>query len=86
MVVLGTNEESDSVLQTLETHQVQFTHLDQLGALSSHLEQHAPDLALVIGDHFQQQDQRLEIQRLVGSRPCLVLYIDTSDHHDPPTA
>ena len=50
---------------------------DNIAALETALSAQRPDLALVVGTAFQEPQNRVQIQGMVGSQPCLVLYINT---------
>ena len=76
VVVLGQNEESRVVLEQLKTTSAITTHLEELSKLDSVVAEIGPHLTLVIGTDFQAREARLHIQQLVGSRSCLVLYIN----------
>lgn len=52
-----------------------FTHLEKVSGLETTLTTHGPELALVTGADFQVQETRLQIQHIVGTRPCMVRYI-----------
>ena len=78
VVVLGEEDASRDVLSRLAQTTAETTHLDSISALETALDEWKPELALVVGTTFQEQATRLQIQRMVGSRPCLVLYIDAS--------
>ena len=76
IVVLGGKDDSHEVLQQLERLSADAVHLETMDSLESTLREQGPELALVVGADFQQQENRLQIQRVVGTHPCLVLYID----------
>ncbi len=76
VVVLGQREDSQSVLDQLKQTTADTTHLSTLSGLEETLHTEGPDLALVVGTDFQEEDVRLQIQRLVGTHPCLLIYID----------
>ena len=77
VVVLGLESDSRAVLERLGETTAETTHFDNIEALENALNEQKPDLALVVGTAFQEQQARLQIQRMVGSRPCLVLYVNT---------
>ena len=77
VVVLGRKQDSRDVLTQLDKTSAKTMHLDEVDNLSAVLAEQDPDLAVVVGSDFQEKETRLQIQRLVGSRPCLVLYIDS---------
>ena len=79
VVVLGQKEDSRAVLEQLQKTAANTTHIDDLTGLQTALSSHGPNVALVVGSDFQENEKRLEIQRLVGSQPCLVLYINEED-------
>ena len=78
VVVLGGQEDSREVLRQLEHHQTEFQHLEDLDKLQATLEARETALALVVGSDFQEPEKRLEIQKLVGARPCVLLYVDAA--------
>lgn len=80
VVVLGKQEDSQELLAKLQG--VSTTHVEDVKALETALNTHAPDLALVVGRDFQAPDRRLEIQRTVGTQPCLLMYIDPALKND----
>ena len=79
VVVLGQREDSQSVLDQLQKTTADTTHLSTLRGLEETLNVQGPDLALVVGTDFQEEDVRLQIQRLVGTHPCLLIYIDPTE-------
>jgi len=79
VVVLGKSEDSQTLLERLQLTHVECLHLDTLNQLEPALQEKGPQLALVVGSDFQGKDKRLEIHRMVGSQPCLVLFIDTKE-------
>ena len=89
VVVLGQKEDSRAVLEQLQKTAANTTHIEDFSGLESALAAHGPDVALVVGSDFQETTERLRIQQMVGSRPCLVLYInpdsglptDLNTHH-----
>ena len=78
VVVLGQAQDSRGVLEQLKTTSAITTHLEEIGDLDAELAEHGPDLALVVGSDFQEEEVRLQIQRTVGTRPCLLIYIDAN--------
>ena len=82
VVVLGNQADSRELLQKLEAVSATTTHLEEVDLLDAALKAHEPDIALVVGSDFQAQDVRLKIQRTVGTRRCLLLYIDPVTQND----
>ena len=80
VVVLGQKDDSQAVLRQLEQVKTEATHLDELHQLEDTLSSYEPDLALVVGTDYQERNIRMQIQRMVGSKPCLVLYIDPTSN------
>lgn len=77
VVVLGQREDSTALIQHLAQTQVEANHLEGLDDLERVLAESDPDMALVVGEDFQKPQTRLEIQRMVGVHPCLVLYANS---------
>ena len=80
LVVLGSSDDSQAILDKLQQTAAQFHHVPTVSDFERLLTEQGADVALVVGAEFQAQDRRLEIQRMVGEKPCLVLYLgDTND-------
>jgi signal transduction histidine kinase/DNA-binding response OmpR family regulator len=76
VVLLAEEHDSGGVLQQLQDASIETTSVEEVEGLKTLLLNDIPDLVLVVGSHFHEQENRLEIQRVVGSRPCLVLYVE----------
>ena len=72
VVVLGQKEDSRTALKTSAST----THTEDIGGLESALTMHGYDIALVVSADFQETTERLCIQQMVGTRPCLFLCLD----------
>ena len=80
VVLLGQSEESLAVWKQLQKTTTDCLQVENINDLKEALEQQGPDLAIVVGGSFQEEQNRLEIQRLVGANSCLVLYINSNPH------
>ena len=80
VVLLGQSEESLAVWKQLQKTTTDCLQVENINGLKEALEQQGPDLAIVVGGSFQEEQSRLEIQRLVGANSCLVLYINSNPH------